>query len=165
MKVKYFHISYFVALIVLSFMSFFIIFGVGFVGNINLFILVIPFVLSTLWLSDYTWRFLSLKSDTDKIQLIHPAKNWTFTILFLSGILIIYSLFLTTLIPAPINDAPSWMFLGTPSVLLLMWYGLLYRYTKNKMDKIQLILGSFLLIVSLVYTYQICEFYAMQFFL
>ncbi len=161
---KFCHISYFFALIVLSFMSFFIIFGAGFAGKINLFILVIPFVLSTLWLSDYTWRFLSLKSDADKIQLIYPAKNWTFISIFLSGILIVYSLFLTTLVPTPIKDVPPYMFLGTSAMLLLMWYGLLYRYTKNKIDKIQLVLGSILIVVSSVYTYKICEFYAMQFF-
>ncbi len=165
LKVKLFHISYFVALVALSFLSFLILLGAGFVGNINVFILVILFVLSALWLSDYTWRLLSWKSDADKIWLIHPAKSWTFISLFLSGIFTVYSLFLTTLFPTSVEHASPWMFLGTPAVLLLMWYRLLYRYTKNKMDKLQLVLGSLLVIASLVYTYQICEFYVMQFLL
>ena len=157
--------GYFVALIILSSISFFVIFGAGFVGKINIFILLFPFALSCLWLSDYTWHFLSLKPEEDKIQLIHPAKNWTFISLFLSGIFTVYSLFLTTLIPTPIEEAPPWIFLGTSALLLFIWYILLYRYTKNKKDKIQLVLGTFLVIISLVYTYQICAFYVIQFYL
>ncbi|WP_208587196.1 hypothetical protein [Gracilibacillus suaedae] len=165
MKVRFIHMGYFIALIALSFLSFFVIFGAGFVGKINIFILVFPLALSGLWLSDYTWRFLSLKPEADKIQLIHPAKNCTFISLFLSGIFTVYSLFLTTLIPTPIEEISAWIFLGTPAILLMFWYILLYRYTKNKKDKIQLVLGSFLVIISLVYTYQICEFYVIQFFI
>ncbi|UOQ49417.1 hypothetical protein MUN88_04745 [Gracilibacillus caseinilyticus] len=163
LKIKLLHVSYFGALVALSFLSFFILLGAGFVGNINVFILLIPFVLSVAWLSDYIWRFLSMKSKEDKLQLIEPAKNGAFILLFLSGVLIVYGLFLTTLFPTPIEDVPPWLFLGIPVMLLLMWYGLLYRYTKNKTDKIQMVFGSFLVIVSLVYAYKICDFYVLQF--
>ncbi|MDC3414763.1 hypothetical protein NC800_15410 [Aquibacillus sp. 3ASR75-286] len=159
MKVALIHMGYFIALIILSFMSFFVILGAGFGGKINTFVLFIPFVFSVLWLSDYIWRILSTKPD--KIQLFHPSKNWTFISLFLSGIFTVYSLFLTALIPFPIESAPSWMFLGTPVILLFIWYWLLYRYTKNKYKskQSQWMLSSLLIILSLIYDYQICKFY------
>ncbi|MGV3464867.1 MAG: hypothetical protein ACO1OT_06185 [Heyndrickxia sp.] len=155
------HIGYFIALIILSFISFFTIFGAGFVGPINTYILFIPFVFSVLWLSDYTWRFLSIKSYPDKAQLFRPSKNWTFISLFLAGIFTVYSLFLTTLIPFPTESVPPWVFLGTPIILLLIWYLLLYRYTKNINKNIQSpwVLNTLLLILSLIYTYQICRVY------
>jgi hypothetical protein len=53
-KVRLIHMGYFVALITLSFISFVVIIGAGFVGKVNIFILVFPFALSGLWLSDYT---------------------------------------------------------------------------------------------------------------
>lgn len=157
MKVTLFHTGYFIALIILSFISFFVILGAGFVGNINTFVLFIPFVFSVFWLSDYTWRILSTNSD--KIQLIRPTMNWSFISLFLSGIFTVYSLFLTTLFPKPTEPAPSWMFLGTPIILLLIWYWLLNRYIKNKSNYIQRFLCSVLFIISLVYAYQIFSFY------
>lgn len=155
------HIGYFIALIILSFISFFTIFGTGFVDGINAYVLIMPFVFSVLWLSDYTWRFFSIKKDPDKVQLFRPSKNWTFISLFLAGIFTVYSLFLSTLIPCPATFAPPWVFLGTPLVLLLIWYWLLYRYTKNNRHKQtkSLVLNTLLLFFSLIYTYQICSIY------
>ncbi|WP_226036858.1 hypothetical protein [Aquibacillus saliphilus] len=160
MKVALIHTGYFVALIILSVASFFLILGAGFGGFINIFVLFIPFVFSVLWLSDYTWRILS--TNPDKIQLIRPTKNWSFISLFLSGIFTVYSLFLTSLFPTPIERAPSWMFLGTPIILLLIWYWLLYRYTKNKRNYTQRVLSSILFIFALIYAYQICEYYILN---
>ena len=156
-KVALIHTGYFIALIILSFLSFLVIGGAGFVGKINTFVLFIPFVFSVLWLSDYTWRILS--TNPNKIQLFRPTISWEFIGLFLSGIFTVYSLFLTTFIPTPIEPAPSWMFLGTSVILLLIWYWLLYRYIKNKSKYTPRILGSILFIISLVYAYQICGFY------
>lgn len=159
------YMGYFIALIVFSFISFFTLFGTGFVDGINAFVLFIPFVFSVVWLCDYTWRFFSVKSSPDKVQLFRPTKNWTFISLFLAGIFTVYSLFLTTLIPFPAAFAPPWVFLGTPLVLLLLWYWLLYRYTKNKnkSEQSSWVLNTLLLFLSLIYTYQICSIYINDF--
>ena len=157
MKVVFIHLGYFTALIILSFASFFVIFGAGFVGKINTLILFIPFVFSVLWLSGYTWFILN--ANPDKIQFFRQTKSWEFISLYLSGIFTVYSLFLTTLLPTPIEPAPSWMFLGTSIILLLIWYWLLYRYKTNKSNYTQKILSSILFIISLVYSCQIYFFY------
>ncbi|WP_102272315.1 hypothetical protein [Cytobacillus massiliigabonensis] len=157
MKIVFVHLGYFMALILLSFLSFFLILGAGFMGKINVFILFIPFVFSVLWLSDYTWRIFSI--NPKKIKLIRPAKNWAFFSLFLSGIFTVYSLFLTSMLPTPMEPAPPWMFLGTPILLLFIWYWLLYKYKKNNSNYTQMVLRSILFISSLVYAYQIFSFY------
>ncbi|RCW63339.1 hypothetical protein [Saliterribacillus persicus] len=157
MKVALFHVGYFIALFFLSVLSFFVLLGAGFAGHINTFVLLIPFIFSVLWLCDYTWRMLS--TNPDKIQLISARKNWTFISIFLSGILTVYSLFLTTLTPASTETAPSWIFLGTPIMLLLIWYWLLYRYIKHKNNYIQWMLRVILLILSLLYAYEIFTYY------
>lgn len=148
MKVALIHIGYFIGHIILSFISFFTIFGAGFGGEIDLFTLFIPFVLSVFWNFAYVWQFLSIRSN--KIQSIYPTKNWTFISLFLSGIFIVYSLFLTTLL-IPVGAVIS-------VTLLLIWYALLFAYTKSKSGLVQSIYGSILLIVSLILAYQICKY-------
>lgn len=150
MKVIFIHIGYFITLIILSFISFFILFGAGFVGGVNLYALFIPFMFSVMWLSDYTWRILSI--NPNKIQLIRPTKDWTFISLFLSGIFIVFSLLLSTLLPV----------LGISIILLLIWYFLLYGYTKKKSKYALRVLGSILFIISLIYVYLICEFYILN---
>ncbi len=160
MKVALFHVGYFIALFFLSVLSFFVLLGAGFAGHINTFVLLIPFIFSVLWICDYTWRMLS--TNPDKIQLIRPTKSWEFIILFLSGIFTVFSLFLTTLTPASTETAPSWIFLGTPIMLLLIWYWLLYRYIKHKSDHIQGVLSPILFIMSLIYAYQIFTYYIMN---
>ncbi|KAB8138107.1 hypothetical protein F9U64_06590 [Gracilibacillus oryzae] len=156
MKVSLIHIGYFVALIILSVVSFFVLLGAGFAGHLNTLVLCIPLILSVLWLCDYIWRIFSV--NTDKIRLIRPAKNWAFISLFLSGVFTVYSLFLTTLTPSPTETAPVWMFLGTPLILLLIWYWLLYRYLKNINHFSQQVLCTVLFIISLIYSYQIFKF-------
>ncbi|WP_186579500.1 hypothetical protein [Aquibacillus kalidii] len=165
MKKILLHIGYFMALIILSFFSFVVLLGAGFVGKLNVVVLLIPFIFSVLWLSDYTWRFMSMKSSSNKVQLIHPTHTLEFISLFITGTLIVYSIFLSTLFPFPSPEyAPSWMFLGTPVVFLVMWYWLLHRYEKNTGASKQLFLNSILLILSFLYIYQICRFYAVDFF-
>lgn len=146
MKVALIHMGYFIALIILFILSSFVIFGAGLGGGIDLHALFIPFVFSVLWLCDYIWRILSMSPN--KIQLIYPTKNWTFINLFLSGIFTVYSLFLTT-----------WILPVASVILLLIWYSLLLSYTKIKSSYTLKILGSILFIVSLVFAYQICEYY------
>ena len=150
MKVTLIHIGYFIALIMLSVISFFIIFGAEFGGGVDLYALFIPLVFSVMWISDYTWRLLSLKPD--KIQLIRPTKDWAFISLYLSGIFIVFSLFLSTLLPV----------LGISIILLLIWYFLLYGYTKKKNKYALRVLGSILFISSIIYAYLICEFYILS---
>lgn len=150
MRVTLIHIGYFIALIILSFISFFIILGAGLGGGVDLYALFIPFVFSVMWISDYTWRLLSLKPD--KIQLIRPTKNWAFISLYLSGIFIVFSLFLSTLLPV----------LGISIILLFIWYLLLYGYTKKKSKYVLRVLGSILFLNSVIYTYLICEFYILN---
>lgn len=156
-KVIRIHISYFIALIFFSFLSFFVLFGAGFVGKLNTIVLLIPFFLSVGWLSDYTWRILS--TNPEKKQLFRPTKSWAFIRLFLSGIFTVYSLFLTTLLPTPYESAPLWMFLGTSVIMLLFWYWLLYRYIKNKRNYVQHLLGSILFVISLLYAYQVFGYF------
>lgn len=157
MKIVFVHLGYFMVLILLSFLSFFLILGAGFMGKINVFILFISFVFSVLWLSDYTWRIFSI--NPKMIKLIRTAKNWAFFSLFLSGIFTVYSLFLTTMLPTPMEPAPPWMFLRTPILLLFIWFWLLYKYKKNSSNYTLIVLRSILFISSLVYAYQICSFY------
>ncbi|NWO12504.1 hypothetical protein [Virgibacillus sp.] len=147
MKVALIHMAYFIALILLSVLSFFTIFGAGFVGGIDLYTLFIPFIFSVLWLCDYIWRMLSM--NPNKIQLIGPTKDWAFISLFLSGICIVFSLFLSTLLPV----------LGISIILLLSWYFLLYGYTNKKNKDALRALGSILFLISLVYAYLICGYY------
>lgn len=156
-KIALLHTAYFVALVILSILSFLFLFGFGFTSGINIFILLIPLVLSVIWFIDYTWRILSMKQN--KIELIHPTKSWSFVSLFLAGIFTVYGLFLTTLSPIPVEGVPFWLFLGTPLVLLLIWYWLLYRYIKDKSQYIQGFLGSLLFILSLIFVYHTLEFY------
>ncbi|WP_130858613.1 hypothetical protein [Gracilibacillus phocaeensis] len=73
MKLVIFHLGYFMALVCLSFFTYFFLFGMAFGGAINLFILVVPLVFSVSWIVDYIWRFLSMKPDTEKIRLIPPC--------------------------------------------------------------------------------------------
>ena len=148
MKVALIHIGYFIVIIITSIVSFGIIFGAGFTEGIDLFTLFIPFVLSVLWNFAYIWQFLSISSN--KTQSIHPTKNWTFISLFLSGIFTVYCLFLTTLL-IPVAFVISF-------VLFLIWYSLLFAYTKSKSSLPQSIYGSILLIVSLILAYLICEY-------
>ncbi|MFD1608597.1 hypothetical protein [Oceanobacillus luteolus] len=96
MKVALIYIGYFLALIILSFISFFTVFGAGLGGGIDSIALFIPFVLSVFWNVAYVWQFLRI--SLNKAPSIHPTKNWAFISLFLSGIFIVYSLFLTTLL-------------------------------------------------------------------
>ncbi|MBP2242289.1 hypothetical protein J2Z40_002863 [Cytobacillus eiseniae] len=151
------HLGYFIALFILSFISFFLLFGAGFVGKINTFILFIPFVFSVLWISSYIWYIF--RKNLNKLPLFHLTKRWEMISLLFSGIFTVYSLFLTTLILTPIDAAPLWMFLGTPVILLLIWFWLLYTYKKNKSKYTQRVFGSVHFIISLMYTYQICSFY------
>lgn len=118
--------------------------------GVDLYALFIPFVFSVMWISDYTWRLLSLKPD--KIQLIRPTKDWAFISLYLSGIFIVFSLFLSTLLPV----------LGISIILLFIWYLLLYGYTKKKSKYVLRVLGSILFLNSVIYTYLICEFYILN---
>ncbi len=148
-KVALIHMGYFIVLITLSFLSFFTIFGAGFVGGIDLLALFIPFVFSVLWLCDYIWRIFSMSPN--KIQLIYPTKNWTFISLLLSGIFTVYSLFLTTWM-LPVASVIS-------VILLLSWYFLLYGYTNKKSKDALRALGSILFLISLVYVYLICAYY------
>lgn len=126
------HIGSIIALIILCILSFFTIFGAGFGGGIDLFTLFIPFALSVLWNFAYVWQFLSTISN--KTQSFHPTKSWTFISFFLSGIFIVYSLFLATLL-IPLGSVMS-------IVLLLIWYALLFAYTKSKRSLPQSIYGS-----------------------
>ncbi|RHW29963.1 hypothetical protein [Oceanobacillus profundus] len=148
MKVALIHIGYFIVIIITSIVSFGIIFGAGFTEGIDLFTLFIPFVLSVLWNFAYVWQFLSMSSN--KTDSIRPSKNWTFISMFLSGILIVYSLFLTTLL-IPIGSVIS-------VLLLLIWFALLFAYTKSKSSIPQSIYGSILFIVSLILAYLIFEY-------
>lgn len=148
MKVALIHIGYFIALIIMAIISFATIFGAGFTEGIDLFTLFIPFVLSVLWNFPYVWQFLSISSN--KTQSVRPSKNWTFISMFLSGIFIVYSLFLTTLL-IPVGSVIS-------VILLLVWYALLFAYTKSKSSLPQNMYGSILLIVSLFLAYLICEY-------
>lgn len=144
MKVALIHMGYFIALMILSILSSFVIFGAGLGGSIDLFALFIPFVFSVLWV----WIYIS---GVRRIrQLTSPTKNWTFISLFLSGIFTVYSLFLTTWI-LPVAFIIS-------VILLLFWYLLLFAYTKSKSSFPQSMYGSILLIVSLIFAYLICEY-------
>lgn len=144
MKVAFIHIGYFIALIIISMVSFSTIFGAGFSKGIDLFTLFIPFVLSVLWNFAYVWQFLSISSN--KTESFRPSKSWTFISMFLSGIFIVYSLFLTTFL-LPIVSVIS-------VLLLLIWFALLFAYTKSKNSLPQIMYGSILLIVSLFLAYQ-----------
>lgn len=132
--------GYFIALIILSITSSFVLFGAGFGGGIDLPALFIPFVFSVFWVCVYIWGVLSMS----------PTKNWTFISLFLSGIFTVYSLFLTTWI------VPVAFILSV--LLLLIWYALLFAYTKSKSSLPQSMYGSMLFIVSLIFAYLICEY-------
>ncbi len=166
MNAVFIHVGYFFVLIMLSFLSFYMIFGAGFAGNINMVVLFIPFVFSVLWVSGYAWSFRRLAFGRDAKRHSFPLKNWVFVSLYLAGIFSVYSLFLSTLFPTPIENAPPWMFLGTPFVLLLLWYWLFSRYVKNThqyKQTQQQAMSSVLFMLSFLYTYGICSFYFNQF--
>ncbi|RKL65935.1 hypothetical protein CR203_17840 [Salipaludibacillus neizhouensis] len=166
MKVFLFHTVYLIALIILSFFSFAILFGFGFVGEINIYVLLTPSVLSALWISGYLWIFLHLESYPNGVNHFFRLKSWEFISLFLAGVSTVFSLFLTTLFPIPIESAPLWMFLGTPVMMLVIWYWLFYRYAKNKNKSkhTQSVMNLILFILSLTYIYQICCFYIIHMF-
>ncbi|TDQ41196.1 hypothetical protein EV213_104194 [Aureibacillus halotolerans] len=164
MKAFLVHASYFVALIFLSFFSFFFIFGLGFIGRINLFYLSIPLGLSMIWVGAYTWSVLRLKFGANKVEQVFNLKNPKLICLLLTGIITVFGLFLSTLFPFPTQDVPAWIFLGTPAILLLFWCWLLYRFVQNKRKRSQWIMKVLHFLISLTYTFHVCIIYYIHFF-
>jgi len=137
----------------LSLVSFYLIFGAGFGSDINIIVLFTPFAFSVFWLIGYTWFIL--RTNPDKIKWIfRPFKNWGFTSFLFLGIFTAYCLFLTLFF----GYLPM---IGTSIILLLILYWLLYRYTKNKNKGkyMQWVPSTILLVLSLIYAYQMCRFY------
>ncbi len=147
------HVSFFIVLIFLSLVSFVMIFGAGFGGDINILVLFTPFTFSVFWLIGYTWFIL--RTNPDKINwVLHPSENWGFIIFLLSGIFTAYCLFLTLFF----GFIPMF---GSSIIILIIWYWLLYRYIKNKNKGkyTQWLPSTILFILALIYAIQMFRFY------
>lgn len=138
-------IFYFFLLVLASTLSFFLIFGVGFTSDLNFGLFLIPAVFAALWAFTYIWQL--------------PFKKKNYRILFgVSGTVIIYNILLSTLFPDPRAAQSGWIFIGTPAIMLIIWYVLIYWATR-KNTKIHWLIWILFIGILLSYAWSVTSFY------
>ncbi|MBM7631071.1 hypothetical protein [Geomicrobium sediminis] len=131
------HIGFFILLVFLSVFSFFYIFGSGFGGSLNASVFIMLAIFSILW--SYTY-----------IKQIHLSKSYYYVI---SGSIIVYNIFLSTLFWYPEN----WLYIGTPIIMLAGWYILILLADKKYASHWSVLL--LVIIISIYYAWDITRFY------
>ncbi|MFZ4454564.1 hypothetical protein [Salibacterium aidingense] len=156
MKTAFVHIIYFAVLVLLSFFCFYLLFGSGFVGDLNIGVLALPLAFSIFWTSGYIGRISRITLGLGWRELM----NRSLSFVWVSGLLTVYGLLLSTLL---INNS---FFAITPVVLLIIWYQILYIYVQTgaspkRMERVLLFL---LVIVSFLYCCIVWYFYIVHLF-
>ncbi|MGY4690864.1 hypothetical protein [Salibacterium sp. K-3] len=150
MKRGFVQAGFFLLLVVFGWFSFFIIFGTAFTGDFHVGVFLFTGILSMIWTSSYL--SMSLFDFTWK-----RAKDF---LLLLTGISIIWGVLLSSLFLTPLDEAP-WIFIGTPLLMLILWFLLLYR-GRQRWKSSHFTKGTALLIVSIVYVFLVCRFYVIH---
>ncbi|WP_413375999.1 hypothetical protein [Alkalihalobacillus sp. 1P02AB] len=113
---KWVHILYFVLLIMLTCFSFFTIFSFGFGPGLEWPIFILLAIMAFVWAKTYVKR----------LKMSHSY------LLMTSGALLAYNSFLSSLIFNPIELQSGWLFIGTPIMMLMIWYIFIYYMNKQK---------------------------------
>lgn len=142
---KVFNMFSFILLFVASILSFLLIFGAGFVGDLNYKLFLIIGIFAALWAITYIWP-LSFKESKNKVLFI------------LSGTIIVYNILLSTLFLDPTAIQNGWIFIGTPVVMIVIWYFLLYRVIRKNASTHWFVWIVYIGIV-LCYAWDITSFY------
>lgn len=134
---------YVLSLIVASILSSFWIFASGLAGSINFVLFLITGIFGLFWAATYV-RQLSFKNKQSKI------------LFSLSGTVIIYNVLLSTLFTDPVEY--GWTFVGTPWLMLVVWYFVMYQALLNKVT-IHWLVWILFIGILLFYAWDITSFY------
>lgn len=137
---------YLALLIVASVFFFFLLLGYGLAGNISLKIFLVTIALAIFWGVTYV-RQSALKSKLQYKKLFS-----------LSGTIVIYNLLLSTPFLDPTAIQHGWIFIGTPVIMLFIWYFLMYEVIQKNIT-IHWLVWVIFVIILLFYALDTTWFY------